>query len=433
MPNIYDILYGSGVTLASPVWLLRAKTRQKVFSAFKDRMGHAEPRAGSEPLVLIHAVSVGEINATRKLVDELSKNRPDLHFVVTSTTDTGFSRGLEIYRNNPRVRVLRFPLDFTSAVGRFLDALRPTAAVLMELEVWPNFMLLCQRRGIPVLLVNGRVTEDSFRNYRRAAPVTRAMFARLSAVCAQEKIYADRFVEMGVPADRVQVTGTMKFDTAEIADTLPGTDELADSLGLKPGETLWLSGSTGPGEEEIVLDIYRDLLRARPDLRLAIVPRKPGRFDEVAELIRARGYEVVRRSEVVAGKRGLVSHNAVILGDTMGELRKFYALATAVFVGRTLVDLGKKQHGSDMIEPCALARPVVVGPYTTNFAEVMNAFRAGDAIREVTDAAGLARETAAILAEPEKARQMGTRAQEVVRNQQGATLRHAQAVLSFLK
>lgn len=432
MPNVYDILYGAGVTISAPVWLLKGKARRKVFAAFEKRMGHTEPRPGNEPLVLIHAVSLGEINATRRLVDELTSARPDLHFVVTSTTDTGYSRGLDIYRNHPRVQVIRFPLDFSAAVRRLLDAIRPSLTVLMELEVWPNFMRECTRRRIPVVLVNGRVTEGSFRNYLRAKPFTRPMFAKLSWVCAQERVYAERFIAMGADAKRVEITGTMKFDTAQVADAIPGSDELAASLGLKLSEPLWVCGSTGPGEEQIVLDIYKRLLTDMPDLRLAIIPRKPERFDEVAQLIRDAGLELVRRSEVLAGKRGFVSHRAVILGDTMGELRKFYSLATVIFVGRTLVDLGKKQHGSDMIEPAALAKPVVVGPYTTNFAEAMNAFRDANAMLEAPDAATLEQHTRKLLRDTKSASEIGQRAQEVVRSQQGASTRHVEAILRFL-
>jgi len=433
MANIYDILYGMGATLSAPFWLLKGKARRKVFSAWQERMGQAEPRVGDAPLVLIHAVSLGEINATRKLVEELAIKRPDLHFVVTSTTETGFNRGLELYRNNPRVRVIRFPLDFSSGIRRLLDAVRPAMAVLMELEVWPNFMAQCQRRQIPVILLNGRVTESSYRNYRRASLFTKLMFSRLAAVCAQEKLYAQRFIEMGVPAERVKVTGTMKFDTAQVASDIDEADELAESLGLKAGEPLWVCGSTGPGEEQILLEIYASLLRKSPQLRLAIIPRKPERFDEVAEMICAGGFELVRRSDVRDGKPGVVSRSAVILGDTMGELRKFYSLARVVFVGRTLVDLGKKQHGSDMIEPAALAKCVIVGPYTTNFAEVMNAFREGDGIREIADATDLEQAVESLLASAVAARDMGARAQEVVRQQQGATHRHVEAVLAFLK
>lgn len=432
MPNMYDILYGAGVTISSPVWLLRGKARRKVFSAFRQRMGHTDPRPGNEPLVLIHAVSLGEINATKKLVDELSRRRSDLHFVITSTTDTGFSRGMELYRNHPRARVVRFPLDFSAAIRRLLNAVRPSLAVLMELEVWPNFMAICQQRNVPVVVVNGRVTEGSYRNYLRAAPFTRPMFAKLSWVCVQEKVYVDRFVRMGVPADRVQLTGTMKFDTAQISDEIPGADELAEAMGLQHREPLWVCGSTGPGEEQIVLDVYGQLLKKYPTLRLAIVPRKPERFDDVANLICNSGLELVRQSEVIAGKAGAISHRSVILGDTMGELRKFYSLATVVFVGRTLVDLGKKQHGSDMIEPCALARPVVLGPYTTNFAEAVSAFKAERAIIEVTNQEQLWATLDRWLGAPQEAAAMGRRAQAVVRQQQGATQRHIEAILRFL-
>lgn len=432
MPNLYDMLYFSGVAVSSPVWLLKGKARRKVFAAFQHRMGHVEPRTDDHPLVLIHAVSLGEINATRRLVEELAGRRADLRFIVTSTTDTGYARGLEIYRDHPHVRVLRFPLDFSAAVGRLLDATRPCLAILMELEVWPNFMSLCHQRRIPVALLNGRVTEGSYRSYRRAAMFTKTMFSRLQVACVQEAVYAERFAQLGVPADRIRICGTMKFDTAQIAESIPGDRELADSLGLAQDAPLWVCGSTGPGEEAIALDVYARLREKHPTLRLAIIPRQLPRFDEVAQLIRDRGLPLVRRSEVAKGLKPALSPDAVLLGDTMGELRKFYSLASVVFVGRSLVDLGKKQHGSDMIEPCALAKPVAAGPYTTNFAEVMNAFRAQKAIADVATADELFATLSNWLSHPAEARALAGRAQEVVRQQQGATARQVDAVRPLL-
>lgn len=428
--NGYDIAYLAGGLLASPFWLLKGSARRKVKSALANRMGHIPPRPGQAPAVMVHAVSMGEINATRALVKSLQDARPGLHVIVSTTTDTGYERGKQLYGNAPDVTLIHFPLDFTAAVSRTLDNLRPHVVVLMELEVWPNFLRQCGRRNIPVMVVNARLTPHSYIRYKWVAPVARAMFSRLAVVGAQEQAYADQFVSLGVPKDRVTVTGTMKFDTAEVGDTVPGASDLAASLNLRPDEPLWVCGSTGPGEEQIILDAYRDLLKDFPTLRLAIIPRHPERFDEVAKLIEQGGYALVRRSRVAGSQQPVASSNPVILGDTMGELRKFYALATVVLVGRTLVDLGHRQRGSDMIEPAALAKPTIVGPWTHNFAEVMNAFRSANAIYEIPHGSTLHTSVAEILRDPDLSATKARRGQGVVRQGKGATAHHVQMILA---
>jgi 3-deoxy-D-manno-octulosonic-acid transferase len=444
--NLFDLGYGLGIGVSAPVWLLVPKLRRKVFEARRNRMAHEPGRQTSHPAVMIHAVSLGEINATTELVRLIESARPELRFIISTTTTVGFERAQELYGKNPKATVVRYPLDFSSAVRRLIDAQRPTVAVLMELELWPNFAQACAHHEIPLLIINGRITQRSYRRYRMASLVTKPMFRKVSYVCAQEDTYLDRFIHLGVSEDRVRVTGVMKFDTAQIANEIAGADQLATEVGLHPQkEKIWVCGSTGPGEEQIVLDAYADLLRSYPGLRLAIIPRKPDRFDEVAELIRSRGYTLVRRSQNKGSPMRTQEPTSaatdappIVLGDTMGELRKFYSMADLVFVGRTLVDLGQKQHGSDMIEPAALAKPVIVGPFTTNFAEAMNRFREAGAMREihpskeVLPSQALRDAATELLSDPAKATEMGKFAQEVVRKNQGATARNVETILSYL-
>jgi 3-deoxy-D-manno-octulosonic-acid transferase len=395
-------------------------------------MGHVPARDLSKPAVMVHAVSLGEINATRSLIDVLRSRRPGLNFIVSATTETGFARAQELYGSVSDVTLVRYPLDFTPAVDRLLNTLRPTLVALLELEVWPNFIRRCTQRKVPVILINGRITPGSFRKYRLAQPLVGSMFARLHHVAAQDPNYAERFAELGVPKNRISVTGTMKFDTAQIADTVAGQDELATAVGLSPGkEPIWVCGSTGPGEEAMILPLYRRLLQRFPNLRLVIVPRKPERFDEVAQLISAAGFSLIRRSRPGDPPQP-GSTSPVILGDTMGELRKFYALSDVVFSGRSLVDLGHRQHGSDMIEPAALARPVVVGPFTANFADAMSCFRAANAMIVVETPHALGDAIEKLLSDPASAKAMATRARGVVKQQQGATDRHARLILDTL-
>jgi len=433
MINTYDIAYGLGLGVSSPVWLLSRKNRTKVLTAFRQRMGQGHSRDTSKPALWIHAVSLGEMNATRAMIRVLQRKQPDLQYIVSTTTTTGFNRGKELYGEEPSVTLIRYPLDFSWAVGRSLDALKPTAVVLMELEVWPNFLKACKRRKIPILLANGRITTKSYRNYRLGRPITRKMFQRLDLICAQDQLYADRFIKLGAEPEKVKVTGTMKFDTAAPGTKVTGTAELAAAMNLTPGQDLiWVAGSTGPGEEKLLLGVYRDLLRRFTRLRLVIVPRHPERFDEVATLIRDSKFLCVRRS----APPGLVFYTPippVVLGDTMGELRKFYAMADLVFVGRTLVDLGPSQHGSDMIEPAALAKPVIVGPYTHNFAEAMKKFKDADAICLATDAKSLDETMTTLINSPDRAKAMGERALAVVKQEQGATMKHVNAVMELLQ
>ena len=433
---LYDIAYCLAALLGAPVWLWKPKARRKVYYALA---GDIPRRSGNEVGIMIHAVSVGEINATRELIRRLRAERSadPVHFIVTTTTDTGLARGQSLYADQADVTVVRFPLDFSWAVGRLFKNLRPKLVVLMELEVWPNFLIQCRRGGVPVIVINGRMTTASFSRYRMVRPLVGVMFQKLKRICAQDETYARRFIELGADATAVSVTGTMKFDTADVTEPSALARDLVAALRLAAdkADPIWVCGSTGPGEEQIVLEEYRQLLERFPKLRLMLVPRHPERFDEVAGLISSAGFACVRRSQ-----SAIVTSNSsipfkvppVTLIDTMGELRACYSLADVVFVGRTLVDLGPRQHGSDMIEPAALAKPVIVGPFTGNFAEPMEKFAAAGAMKIVADHKELGRQVAELLSDPAKADELGRRARQVVLNEQGATVRHVKVILELL-
>lgn len=443
MLNFYDIAYYAGLGIAWPIWGTRTTTREKVRDAFRTRIGKITPRQGNGRAVLIHAVSVGELNAARGLIEQFRLAHPDIHIIITTTTKAGDEQARKLFDGQPATSVMRFPIDLSSAIRPMLDALRPTLVILMELEVWPNFLKHCQQRHIPVAIANGRITEPSFKRYQFLGPLAKAMFRRLNCCIAQDETYGARFAKLGVPADRLLVAGTMKFDTAKVEERVEGDADLAKAVGLPlpvvEGVTrapVWIAGSTGPGEEEIILDVYKRLLESVPTLRLAIIPRKPERFDEVAQLIESRGYICTRRSAPLAGhlkQQQSPTTPSVVLGDTMGELRKFYSLADVVFVGRSLVDLGKKQHGSDMIEPAALAKPVVIGPFTSNFEEPVRAFKSQSAILEATCAEELFAQTSRLLAEPTTAAEMGRRSQAVVVAGKGSLKRHMDRLLPLLQ
>lgn len=418
-----DIAYGVGAVALSPVWGAYLLKTGKWRTDWPGRFGRAAApakRPGTRRL-LIHAVSVGEVNATRTLVDQLAAADPALELVIATTTNTGFARAASLYAEHPRVAaVVRFPFDFTWAVRRLLDAVRPDAVALVELEVWPNFVGACARRAIPVCVVNGRLSESSFRGYRRIRPLIAPAFAKLAAVGAQTMAYADRFIAMGTPRERVLVLDTMKWDTARVEEPsdVEGAEALAAELGIDRDRPLIVAGSTGPGEERMLLD-------ARPEqAQLLLVPRKPERFEEVAALAAMR-----RRTRPVAGGDDADADADevadVFLLDTMGELRKAYALADVAVVGRSFNAMG----GSDPIEPIALGKATIIGPDVDNFAEVVRAFEQEGGICKTDDLPGSMR---ALLNDPARRRDLAERGRGVIATRRGSTRRHVEMLTRVL-
>ena len=433
-----DLIYASGLTLTSPVWATQLLRTGKWRTDWSGRFGRgARVESGGQRL-LIHAVSVGEVNAIRQLVQHFERDVPELSLIISSTTNTGFARATELFAD--RHAVVRFPLDFGGAVRRFLDRVRPNAVATVELELWPNFVATCAKRGIPVCVINGRLSENSFRGYRRIRPLIRSTFARVTVAAVQTQAYAERFIELGVPAERVRVLDTMKWDTAVIADDVPGAAELAAEMGMDRERPLVVAGSTGggggggggeAGEERVVMEAVLGGQPAAASQRralgegrgvggaqLVLVPRKPERFEEVAGL-----GPMVRRS--APETRG-VSRDVFLL-DTMGELRKAYALADVVVVGRSFCGLG----GSDPIEPVGLGKATVIGPDHANFAEVVEALREGGGL-VVTSAERLRETLAELLADEPRRRAMGEAGRAVIRERQGATARHADLLRNVL-
>ncbi len=442
-----DLIYLVTGLLYLPVALYQAIVQGKNRTGWRERFGGVPVSQADTPRIWVHAVSLGEVNATPLMIEMLRERIPGCDIVVSTTTDTGFARAVSLFG---RANVFRFPLDFSLAVERALDRVQPSLIVLMELEVWYNLVRRATLRGVPVAVVNGRLTEHSARRFARFGSLVRPMFSSLSWVGAQDEDIAQRFRRLGVRPDRVEVTSSLKWDSAGGGKPPPSSTALTEALGIARTDSIWVCGSTGPGEEALLLDAYDAITcaSASPNAvgcgvdpnppqgatvpRLVIVPRKPERFDEVALLIEQRGYRCVRRSTHPDGtpaERRDGRTPPVILGDTMGELRTFYARADVVFVGRSLVPLG----GSDPMEVAALAKPLVVGPYTDNFRAPVRAFQDGQALRVVQSAGELARQVAALLADDAERSLMGRRAREVLVAHQGATERTVARLVDLMK
>jgi 3-deoxy-D-manno-octulosonic-acid transferase len=413
MKRRYDLLYAVGALVSSPVLVVGLLRSGKWRTDWKGRFGRTTPLpAHPHPTLLLHGVSVGEVNATRDLLARLeAPGAPPVRVVISATTNTGFERARSLYGD--RHPVVRFPFDFSWMMGRFLDAVRPDAVVLMELEVWPNLAQECRQRGIPLVVINGRLSDGSFGRYRWARRWVEPMFQDLAAVAAQTEEYAERFRDLGTPRERVRVTDTMKWDTAKLVDEVEGARELGAAMGIDPRKPLVVAGSTGPGEEET-------LIREKPDgVQLLLVPRKPERFEEVARL----APDMVRRTAVMEGGAPSVE---LFLLDTMGELTKAYALADVVVVGRSFAPLG----GSDPIEPVALGKPTIMGPRHENFREVVAALAEGGGIRITDRPMEVVRD---LLEDPEKGRAMAEAGREVIRLRKGATVRHVRLIHEVLE
>ncbi len=424
-----NLAYVLAAAAMSPLWVYRMIRHGRYLRGWGQRMGKAPVRYGLQPAIWIHGVSVGEVNAARALVTELHAQLPDYQVVVTSTTETGLAAARRAFA--PAHKVFRFPLDLTFAVARALGRLRPGLVVLVEGDVWPNFVSAAGRRGVPVVVVNGRLgPRKGYPRYRLVRPLAGLLFNRLAAIGVQHEAYAELFRSLGVAGEKLSVTGMMKYDAAEIGDRVAGQEALAAALGLAGDEPLLVAGGTGGGEERTIVEAFARRRGAGPlaRARLAVVPRKPERFAEAARVIEGLGFEAVRRSQRPDGSAGAaLSPDAVLLGDTMGELRKFYALAAAVFVGRSLVPMG----GSDMIEAAALAKPVAFGPHTFNFPQADSMVAAGAACR-VADAEELMDRFEEWLADPAAAAEQGRKAQAFVRSRQGATRRNVELICRVL-
>lgn len=425
-----DILYAVGGLLSSPVWGFNLLRTGKWRTDWPGRFGFGPALAATSHTtsgdtcgdtsgatsggrLLIHAVSVGEVNATAALVAELQQRRPDLQIILSATTNTGHARAVQRYGD--KLSVVRYPFDFTGSVRRLLDRVRPDVVALMELEVWPNFVQACRKRNIPVVVINGRMTARSFRRYQRLGPMIYRAFHQVTAAGVQTQDYAQRFRGLGVPEQNVTVLDTMKWDTAPGSVTIEGADELAADMGIDRSKPLIVAGSTGPGEEKILLD-------AKPDgVQLMLVPRKPERFDEVAALCPG----IVRRTNPIKNPQSKLEN---YLLDTMGELRKAYALADVVIVGRTFCP-NERLGGSDPIEPIALGKPTVQGTDYYNFAEVVEAFLADDGIVVSDEPMAAALQ---LLQDRDRAAQLAANGQAVIARRRGATQRYADLLLQYL-
>jgi 3-deoxy-D-manno-octulosonic-acid transferase len=427
MRILIDLLYLLAAIAYSPIVIYRAVRHKRYLAGWNQRFGKISRKFPEKKCIWLHAVSVGEVNAAKTIIEELKKTFPDFEIVISTTTDTGFARATNIFGEH--FQVFYFPFDFSWSMSRAFRNIRPSICLLMEQEVWPNFVHFARQLDVPVIVVNGRISDKAFARYKKVKLISKIIYRKVTLILAQTEEYAQRFITIGTPEDKVIVTGSLKYDTAQITDKVDGADTLAAQLNITD-ERLWVAGATGPGEEKIILDVFKNLTAKQQfkDLRLVIVPRKPERFDEVAQLIKDAGFDFVRYSNIKNTDDKRPDKTPVILGDTMGDLRKFYSLAAIIFVGRSLVPMG----GSDMMEAAALGKPTLFGPHAFNFRQTVDALLEDEGAVMVKDAQDLLQTMQKCLTDADFAQKIAKNGRKVIKKNQGATQKTIAQITTLL-
>lgn len=427
---IYDFVLFILMIVLLPHYYLKMKRRGGYKANFKNRFGRYDSdtlaRFGNGA-ILIHAVSVGEVAVADQFMKSMRRFNPDQRFVISTTSSTGWKEAEK--RITDQDVLIYNPLDLPCFVKRALDAIRPSAFIMVETEIWPNLIRQCERRGIPMCIINGRLSDKTAPAYRRLrfwfGPALRAI--RLIQV--QSKLDEERYIAAGADPKSVSVTGSFKFDVANRRpDKEESTAKLLSEMQLDPPRKILLAASTWDGEEKILLDCYRKLLPVHADLRLVLVPRHMERRDAVVRQICDAGFNAVLKSEINSGARKIepLSANEVLLVDTTGEIMGFFPFASISFVGRTFCSKG----GQNMVEPCLCGVPTVVGPETQNFRSVMHDLLDSKSIIQLDSPDKLEPKLSELLSDEAMREELGARAEKTVLARKGVVDR---CVLSLLE
>jgi 3-deoxy-D-manno-octulosonic-acid transferase len=428
----YNLFFNVGFLLSSPYYFWKMRRRGNWREGFGQRFGrydgHLKQAITNRHVIWIHAVSVGEVNVATHLIKALEARAPNIKVVVSTTTSTGMG---ELKKKlPPHIHKIYYPIDRKKFVSRALRVIRPEAIILVEAEIWPNFLWTARSRGIPTFLVNTRLSEKSFRGYRRFSFVFRQIFEAFKGVGVQNQHDADRMQRLGAHDEAVHVVGNLKFDAAALTGR-PAIDvaSILDQLGIRPGDPIIVAGSTHDGEEAIVAQIASRLRREFPNLFLIVVPRHFERGKEAGKDIENAGLKIVYRTELSADLRFRRGEIQGLLVNTTGELRYFYEAATAIFVGKSLTTEG----GQNPIEPGALGKPMVFGPNMQNFESIARAFLTNGGAIQVQNETELEQTLAELLRDERKRNQLGAAALRVVKENQGSIDRTVAMIVEHLK
>jgi 3-deoxy-D-manno-octulosonic-acid transferase len=418
---LYQPVFVLAMCIYLPLLLWRSLWQPQKRQGLRERLGFLPRLPAGRPVVWIHGVSVGEVKAASNFIAQLQRARPDLQLVVSATTPNGHVVARQEY---PHLPVVFYPLDLLRCPARALRRVQPRCVLLMELEIWPNFLQSARRRGIPVAVINGRISERTFHGYQLARGLL-PQLDLLSIYCVQDRVYQQRLTDLGVAPARVHVTGNMKYDSVVMGRHAEAAALLRPWL-APAGQLVLVAGSTHADEEVWLLDAVR---KAVPDLpiRLVLVPRHPERSPAIAEALAAAGAAVVRWTAVCETLPPLAAAD-VVLVDTIGQLQRFYSACDVAFVGGSLIPHG----GQNMLEPAAQGRATVFGPHTTNFRRDVELLMAADAAVQVADRSALVAALRQLCLDPVRRDALGRNALAVIAANQGATARTLELVAPLL-
>lgn len=427
---ILDFFYLALLLFGIPYLLWRMWQDKRYAEIFRDRLGAVPPRTDPRPCIWIHAVSVGEVKLAAALTKEIDTQLPGHQIAVSSTT----VQGLELARKMLADRIVfPSPLDFSCVVRRNLRNLHPCCLVLVELELWPNLLLHAKRLGVPVVVVNCRITERSARGYSLLDAFVPGFLPGLGVrvFCVQNEIYADRLRRLGIPAHCVRVTGNMKYDGLRTSVEETRQAALRSQFGLNAQNLVLVAASTHADEEAQLCEIFPTIARQFPSARLIIVPRHVERADEIAKIVSKAGLRPVRKTELTAHLTlSDADWRTVLIGDTMGELIDIMSLATVVFVGKSISP--QNRGGHNMLEPAALAKPVLFGPYVANFqAEAEFLLNHGAAL-QVRGKIALRDACLELFRSPHLREELGQKAAGLIAQNQGATQKNVAVIKEIL-
>jgi 3-deoxy-D-manno-octulosonic-acid transferase len=427
----YNILFTIFFVLTSPYYFLRLRRRGHWQKKFLQRFGYYDAKLKqaitNRHVLWIHAVSVGEVNLCTQMIRSLERTMPNIKIVVSTTTTTGMG---ELERKLPKhVSKIYYPVDRRRWVSRSLGTIHPEAVVLVEAEIWPNFIWRVRQMGVPLFLVNARLSERSYRGYKRFSFLFRPLFASFTGVGVQSQEDGARLIELGCRPEAIHVVGSLKFDAAQL-DERRSVNVLAilRQVGVSPSSRVLVCGSTHRGEEALLAETFLRLRSRFADLFLVLVPRHFERSKEVGRELRERGVRFVYRSELTSTAAYDPGELDCLVVNTTGELKSFYEYATVIFVGKSLVGQG----GQNPIEPGALGKAMVFGPHMQNFADIAAGFVANDAAVQVRDGAGLEKVLGDLLEDPARREQLGRNALKVVRENLGGVDRTTNMIMQRL-
>ena len=419
---IYDLIFLVFVIFSLPKYIFKEKFHQD----FLLRLGILPKNLELGRPIWIHAVSVGEVIAVKEFIEELRKAYPQKKLVISTVTASGNKIAKSIARQGDFVTYL--PLDFSFIVRKVLNTIKPSLVIIAETEIWPNFISYLYNK-VPIVVINARISDKSFKGYRMVKFLIKYILNKIDMFCAQTETDATRLVSLGFSRARIRVTGNMKFDIKGYIDYNDESVELKNKIGISEDYKLFVAGSTHPKEEEIIVGVYKNLLKEFPYLRLLLVPRHPERSEEIEVEVLRQGFLPVKITRLdLSGKRPWEQKEILIL-NTVGQLLSFYRIADIVFVGGSLI----KKGGHNILEPASLTKPVIFGPYMFNFREITDLFLNSNAGIQIHNQQELENAVRNLLINPLKMEELVRNAQEVILKNKGATLKNLEYIETIIK